>query len=272
MSSFWKRALSGIVFVGIVISCIFVHPLTFFVLFLIVNVMGLLEFANMTRRMDVHICTPLYLLCGCTLFASGFLHTFLDYREVYFFFFICTFALSIYELFRKQGNAFKNLAFSFYGLLYITLPFTLLAYFPSMIGKESWAPEIVFLPFFLVWFNDTFAYLFGVTLGKHKLFPRISPNKSWEGAIGGGLSTLVAAFFIAPLLDYLSMTDHMIIASIIVVFGIFGDLLESMFKRSVNLKDSGNFMPGHGGILDRFDAVIFSIPAIFVYLEFIYVK
>ena len=134
----------------------------------------------------------------------------------------------------------------------------------------KWMPEIIFFPFLLVWVNDTFAYLSGSLLGKHKLFPRISPKKSWEGAIGGGLMTIIIGLCVSPYIEGYTIRDTAIISCIVVVFGIYGDLLESLFKRSIEIKDSGNILPGHGGILDRFDAIIFTIHAIFVYMEFMY--
>ena len=134
----------------------------------------------------------------------------------------------------------------------------------------KWMPEIIFFPFLLVWVNDTFAYLSGSLLGKHKLFPRISPKKSWEGAIGGGLMTIIVGLCVSPYIEGYTIRDTAIISCIVAVFGIYGDLLESLFKRSIEIKDSGNILPGHGGILDRFDAIIFTISAIFVYMEFMY--
>ena len=269
MSNFVKRAISGLFFVVILTGCIFLHPLCFFVLFFIINILGLREFSMMARRMNVDINLPMLLICGSILFTAGFLHKYLSNRDGYLYFFIATFVLSIWELYRKKGNSFQNLSFSYYGFLFFSLPFTLLIYLPYMTNDE-WRPEIIFFPFLLVWFNDTFAFLLGSQFGRHKLFPRISPKKSWEGAIGGGICTILAALFIAPYIEGLTIYNNMVIAAIVVVFGIFGDLLESMFKRSIEIKDSGNIMPGHGGILDRFDAVLFVIPAIFVYLEFVY--
>lgn len=269
MSNFWKRAISGFLFVIILTGCIFLHPVCFFVLFFIINIVGLLEFAKMAKRIEIYINLPIYLFCGSLLFTAGFLDAYSGYRDGYLWCFLATFVMSICELYRKKGNSFQNLAFSYYGLLYLSLPFTLLIYLPYMTSDE-WRPEIVFFPFLLVWFNDTFAYLFGSQFGKHKLFPRISPKKSWEGAIGGGICTIGAALFIAPYLEGLTIYNNIIIACIVVFFGIYGDLLESMFKRSIEIKDSGSIMPGHGGVLDRFDAVVFVIPAIFVYLEFVY--
>lgn len=269
MNNFVKRAISGFLFVVILTGCIFLHPICFFILFFIINILGLLEFSRMAGRKAIFINLPVFLVCGSMLFAAGFLHAYTGYRDGYLYFFVSTFVLSIWELYRKKGNAFQNLAFSYYGLLYLSLPFTLLIYLPYMTSEE-WRPEIIFFPFLLVWFNDTFAFLFGSRFGRNKLFPRISPKKSWEGAVGGGVCTILAALLIAPYIEGLTVYNNIVISCIVVVFGIFGDLLESMFKRSIEIKDSGNIMPGHGGILDRFDAVVFVIPAIFVYLEFVY--
>ena len=265
-------------FVAILTGCIFIHPVCFFVLFFIVNVAALLEFGRMAERMGIHINLPMCLLCGAVLFSSGFVHTYTGYRGGYILFFLLTFLIPIFELYRgKKAFGFKNVAFSYYAILYITLPFTLLTYFSYIVSgyvpymhSTSWMPEVIFLPFLLVWINDTFAYLFGVRFGKHKLFPRVSPKKSWEGAIGGGVMSIAAGLAVAPYIEGLKIADTAIISGIVVIFAVYGDLVESMFKRNIEIKDSGNFLPGHGGILDRFDAIIFTIPAIFVYLEFMY--
>lgn len=270
MSDFWKRALSGGLFVIILTGCIFIHPACFFVLILFVNGAALAEFTRMARHLGVSIHRKLCIICGTLMFSSGFIHISTGWREGYIFFFFTSFLIPILELYRGKRSHIKNIAFSYYALFYIALPFTLLLYFPYLVSRNTWMAEVVYLPFLLVWVNDTFAYLFGVSFGKHKLFPRISPKKSWEGAIGGGLATVATGLLVAPLINGLTLTDTAIISVIVVIFGIYGDLIESLFKRNIEVKDSGRFLPGHGGILDRFDAVLFCIPAIFVYLEFVY--
>lgn len=170
MSNFVKRAISGLFFVVILTGCIFLHPLCFFVLFFIINILGLREFSMMARRMNVDINLPMLLICGSILFTAGFLHKYLGNRDGYLYFFIATFVLSIWELYRKKGNSFQNLSFSYYGLLYLSLPFTLLIYLPYMTNDE-WRPEIIFFPFLLVWFNDTFAFLLGSQFGRHQTIP-----------------------------------------------------------------------------------------------------
>lgn len=267
MNNFGKRAISGFLFVVILTACIFIHPFCFYALFFIINIIAISEFAYMAQVTHIKINRPLCIISGSILFTTAFLDNYLTegFKEGYLYFFISTFVLSIWELYRKRTHAFQNVAFGIYVLFYISLSFSLLVYLPY-ISTGSWQPQIIFFPFLLVWFNDTFAYLFGSKFGKHKLFPRISPKKSWEGAIGGGLVTIIAGFLLAPYIKGLDMLDTTIISLIVVIFGIFGDLIESMFKRCIEIKDSGHIMPGHGGVLDRMDSVLFAIPAIFVYL------
>ena len=124
--------------------------------------------------------------------------------------------------------------------------------------------------FILIWLNDSFAYLIGKNLGKHKLLERISPNKTIEGFMGGMLFTFIASFILTHQFTSLTQTQWLVIAGIVSIFGVLGDLIESMFKRQAGVKDSSNFIPGHGGFLDRFDSVIFAAPFIFIYLQLVH--
>jgi phosphatidate cytidylyltransferase len=175
----------------------------------------------------------------------------------------------VFELYRKKNKPFQNIALTFLGIIYIALPFSLL----YLMGFKEYTvtgfkPKIILGFFFLLWTSDTGAYLVGMTLGRHPFFPRISPKKSWEGFIGGVVLTLLIAWVISNYFTFLSTYDWLIIGLIIAVTGAIGDLIESLLKRSLNVKDSGNILPGHGGILDRFDSVIFAAPLVFVYLCF----
>ncbi len=131
-------------------------------------------------------------------------------------------------------------------------------------------PEIILGFFILIWISDSFAYLVGSTIGKTKLYERISPNKTIEGAIGGLIAALISSHFISKYFTDITFISWMIVAAIVVVFGILGDLIESKFKREAGVKDSSNFIPGHGGFLDRLDSVIFAAPFVYVYLHIIY--
>jgi phosphatidate cytidylyltransferase len=154
--------------------------------------------------------------------------------------------------------------------LYVVLPLSLinvLAFTQFSCFSDKAAFFAVPLSIYIfIWINDTAAYLSGITLGKHKLFPRISPKKSWEGAIGGALATVASAFGVAHFFTFMNVWQWVGMALVVVVFGTFGDLTESMMKRHLSIKDSGHILPGHGGILDRLDSMLFAIPAVVVYL------
>jgi phosphatidate cytidylyltransferase len=154
-------------------------------------------------------------------------------------------------------------------VIYVVVPFSLLVITGfTQSGLSNYNPTIILGFFFLLWTSDTGAYLVGISLGKHRLFPRISPKKSWEGFFGGLVFTLIVSWVISKYFTVISLTDWVIIALIIGIFGVLGDLIESLLKRSFDTKDSGNILPGHGGILDRFDSVIFSAPLVFLYFQF----
>jgi len=176
----------------------------------------------------------------------------------------------IIELFRKNDTPFVNVAYTLLGVLYIVLPFAMLfhlGFYTNNSFSEHYSYQIILGIFILLWTNDTGAYLSGRFFGKHKLFERISPKKTWEGAIGGGILALIVAYVISIYFTNLTLTDWIITGALIVVFGDLGDLIESMLKRSFGIKDSGKLLPGHGGILDRFDALLLAVPFVYSYLQ-----
>jgi len=177
--------------------------------------------------------------------------------------FLLFFLLMIVELFAKASNPIKNLAFTGFGILYIGFPFMMLVYLQHLNNS----PKLVLGIIMLVFMYDSLAYVFGRWKGKHPLFPRISPKKTWEGAIGGSFCALALAASY-PFFFFLNgpfFWDWIIIGLLIVVFAPIGDLTESMLKRNFKIKDTGSLLPGHGGFLDRFDAFIFVIPFILAY-------
>ena len=182
----------------------------------------------------------------------------------------------VLEIFRKNETPISNIAFSIMGILYVVVPFSLLNFFAYGNNADSIVsiaspnhPAYLLLGFFIIqWACDSGAYLVGTTFGKTKLSPKISPNKTWEGFIGGLILATFIGYIIACFIG--SNPIHWVLISIIiVVFGTLGDLTESQIKRSVGVKDSGNLLPGHGGILDRFDGVLFSAPFVLAYLHFV---
>ncbi len=171
------------------------------------------------------------------------------------------------ELFRNKPNPITNASTTLLGIIYIAVPLSLLNFIPnSSFELDVYSKGILLGYFSLIWTNDTFAYLVGVKLGKNRLFERISPKKSWEGSIGGLIFSMITAYILSLFFSELSCLEWVGMAIIVVVFGTLGDLVESMFKRSLNIKDSGSILPGHGGILDRLDALLISAPFVFFYL------
>lgn len=174
------------------------------------------------------------------------------------------FSAFIYELYTRSEQPFVNVAYIVLGMAYIGMPFALLEFIAFEDGL--FCANTVFGLLVLTWFNDTGAYMVGSQIGRTPLFPRISPKKTWEGAAGGAAAAFIGAYLVCAIFKELRLADWLVMAGIVAVFGNLGDLVESMLKRSVNIKDSGALLPGHGGLLDRFDAFIFLLPFATAYL------
>jgi phosphatidate cytidylyltransferase len=174
------------------------------------------------------------------------------------------------ELFHKKKRSVHNIALSFLGILYIAVPFSILNLISTPINNtNTYMPHIIIILFVILWSNDSGAYLSGSTLGRHKMFASISPKKTWEGAIGGLILAIAASITIFYHLEPIGTIHAIAIAVITVIAGTLGDLTESMFKRSFKVKDSGKLLPGHGGLLDRFDSMLFAAPAFYLYISII---
>ena len=173
--------------------------------------------------------------------------------------------LFVCELFRRSATPLANLGATLLGVLYVAVPLSLLLYVPVLAGDGVWRPETVLCYIFIIWANDVFAYLVGMTFGRHRLCERLSPKKSWEGFFGGLAGAVATGLAAAYALDanYWVWGGLALVASL---SGVAGDLVESMFKREAGVKDSGQVIPGHGGVLDRFDALLLSAPYVFLYL------
>lgn len=175
----------------------------------------------------------------------------------------------IFELFRKEQPSWLRAGTYFSAFFYISVPFGLMNALFLMPGSEGYHPAILIGLFIIMWSGDIAAYLIGSMIGKHRLFERISPKKSWEGSIAGLVFGLVAAWVLSLIFTDLSLINWMVMAVIIIVTGTLGDLSESLLKRLAGVKDTGNILPGHGGVLDRFDATLFATPFVFVYINLI---
>lgn len=202
-----------------------------------------------------------------TLLMSSFY--FYDYQyQLILLTILALFLAFIPLLFDKKGQQpTRYLGNLFLSVLYIALPLSMLVKIPFL-KSETYQSSIILGIFVLVWVNDSFAYLTGNFLGNHKLLKHISPKKTIEGFVGGFIFTLIAGFLLSTQIQILSSNDWLVISFIIGIFGVLGDLVESMFKRKASVKDSGNIIPGHGGVLDRLDSIIFATPFIFAYLHF----
>jgi phosphatidate cytidylyltransferase len=241
--------------------------------FLIFTIVGLHEFYNILNQnlRNKNYSIPVFI--GSLIFLiTSFVALDVFDPEYLLINILLILLLFIFEIVTVKEDFAKHFSLSLSGIVYISLPFALLNYFYDP-GYLHLKPDYgLLLGFFIiVWIYDVGAYIIGSLIGRNKLFERVSPKKTWEGAIGGALFCILAAYGISHILDALSITDWIVFAMIIVVFGTFGDLFESMIKRSVKVKDSGTILPGHGGVLDRFDSVFFAAPAVYVYL-IIFVK
>lgn len=273
MNNFTQRTITGAIFVLLMIAGMYYHPLSLLILFGIITVLSLWEFYGIVPKTNHTILRIYSTITGSVVyFITAMYFQFLLEAKYLILIFPLLYLIAIIELYRKKERPFGNIAFSIFGIIYISLPFAFLNYLAvyNQLGLQlNYNPWLVIGFFILIWTNDTGAYLAGRAFGKNKLFERISPKKTWEGAIGGLFLSLFIAYLLSKYTLLLSITHWMIIALIIVVFGNLGDLTESLFKRSVSIKDSGYLLPGHGGVLDRFDAVLIASPMVFTYLYFI---
>ncbi len=262
------RSLAGIVFVIVTLGSLLLGPYGYALFFLFVTIGGLIEFYNLTEKSKtcphrtIGIATGILVFVISFLISSGKLQP-----KVYLIFFPLLLFFFIAELYRKKKHPTENIASGILGIIYIAVPLSLsnLIVFD---GKNNYSPNLMIALLALIWIYDSGAYLFGVTIGKHRLFERISPKKSWEGAIGGILVTLAASLFMARYIR-IDELHWLMITLLVVVISTFGDLSESLFKRQFGMKDSGRIIPGHGGLLDRFDSLLFSLPVFVCYLQLV---
>lgn len=263
-NNFIQRTITGFFFAAIIIGSILFSEYGYLAFAAIAIIAGLLEFSRLVEPFDVQINRKYILPTGLSVLAGVYIS--LKYKNELIVFLALLFnsGMWVNELFRKSKNPFHNIAYSVLAIVYIAIPFSLLLY--TLFLPGHFYPNLALFIFFIIWANDTFAYLFGRILGKHKLFPSISPKKTWEGAVGGALSALVIAYFLSLYQNVITEIQFLTMAALIVLLGNYGDLVQSMLKRSLGVKDSGHILPGHGGILDRFDSFLFAAPIATIYL------
>ena len=276
MNNFIKRALTGIIFVAVLVGSILYSPTTFGLLFALITGMAVWEFSTLINHggqavINRTICglAGVYLFLAVLGYNQGIFGAegFVPYLLVLIY-------LLVAELYLNRPHPINNWAYTMMSQLYVALPFALLSvlyYYPLHV-MQGGVPTVACTPvlplsvFIFLWASDSGAYLVGSLIGKHRLFPRISPKKSWEGSIGGGVLALVAAWALYHFFPIMQLWQWMGMALVVVIFGTWGDLVESLMKRHLGIKNSGNILPGHGGILDRFDSSMLAIPAVVVYL------
>jgi phosphatidate cytidylyltransferase len=277
MNETLKRSISGAVYILLLIASIEYSIETFFILFGVFLLIAVFEFCNL-----VHLNKIAPILIACLFYIIFYkisiavqgddIFYILRYNRNFDLAVLCFSLLvslkCIVFLFDNKNLKIDSFSKFVYLIGYIILPFVIITKIPF--GIKGYNPNILISIFILIWTNDTFAYLVGKSIGKHKLFERISPKKTIEGFLGGVVFALIASYLISKyflMLPEKNTYIWLIIAAIVGVFGTIGDLVESKFKRIAEKKDSGNIMPGHGGILDRLDSVIFVTPIIFLFYQ-----
>ena len=276
MKNLMVRTLSGLVLVAVFVGAVLGSQWSFGALLLLILVGGQTEFYKLARETGLSPQRWMGLAVGVLLFALNFIVFRQFSRSVtdeaggavlYLLLYIGLLlpTLFVCELFRRSATPLANLGATLLGVLYVAVPLSLLLYVPVLAGDGVWRPETVLCYIFIIWANDVFAYLVGMTFGRHRLCERLSPKKSWEGFFGGLAGAVATGLAAAYALDtnYWAWGGLALVASL---SGVAGDLVESMFKREAGVKDSGQVIPGHGGVLDRFDALLLSAPYVFLYL------
>lgn len=279
MKNLITRSITGVIFVAAVVTC-FLRPEAMIFLFALVTGLTVWEYTGIVNNLEnvavnrfLSTVAAVYFFLAMAGFCSGIVPSavFIPYLLTVVYMFIS-------ELYTKAPNPINNWAYTMLSQMYIALPFSMI----NVLAFRGAGDAVIYnylLPlsiFIFLWTNDTGAYLSGSLFGKHKLFPRVSPGKSWEGSVGGGILVLAVAAFLGWYENSgihegavelaMSIPQWMGLGLVVVFFGTWGDLVESLFKRTIGIKDSGNILPGHGGMLDRFDSSLMAIPAAVVYI------
>ena len=271
--NFIVRTITGVLFVAILVTC-FLRPISMIFLFALVTGLTVWEYGGLVNEWDdiqvnrfISTAAGVYLFLAFAGYCTGYTPA-----TVFIPYLVTVIYLIISELYTKAPNPINNWAYTMLSQMYIALPYSMinvLAFQSNAEGEVSFNYLLPLSLFILLWVNDTGAYCCGSLFGRHKLFPRVSPGKSWEGSIGGAVFVVIAAAVIGYLVGGMqggySIPVWIGLGLTVVVFGTLGDLVESLFKRTLGIKDSGSILPGHGGMLDRFDSSLMAIPAAVIY-------
>lgn len=265
-SNLLQRVITGVVGGGVMIASILYGEASFFVLFLVICFFATREFYDLVIQDGFKPQEYFGIFCSLFVFTFSFLtgKGLLPPRFLLLIIPVC-FGVFLIKLYRREEKPFSNIAFTFLGIIYVAIPLSLLNLLVFKGGSYNY--EILFGSLLIIWITDISAYFGGSRFGRNKLFERISPKKTWEGFFTGTAMGLIMAYLISRYFVILPVRDWMILGVILTVIGTFGDLIESQFKRSIDIKDSGSILPGHGGFLDRFDSLLIAIPFVVAYLE-----
>lgn len=272
MKNLVVRTLSGLVLAVVMLVCILYSQWSFGALLAVLLVGGMLEFYALARKHGNAPQAVVGIAAGLVLFVLSFSVTIGGTHSEYLsgvgvvFFLLLLPLMFICELYRRQANPIADIGATLAGIFYVAFPLALMCHIPTMWGERE--PVLMVYYLFMIWANDVFAYLVGMAVGRHHLFERLSPKKTWEGFLGG----LIGAVLVGAIGYWQvggSLTAWIGFALVAAVTGVLGDLVESMFKRAAGVKDSGDLIPGHGGLLDRFDALLLSAPFVTVYLYYV---
>lgn len=268
MNNLAKRSITGLLLVIAITAAVSWEAGSFICLLAVINLLSLLEFYRLFHTDNISPRKIPGAVCSLSLLVTCFLVVAQDSNwKILLINIPALSGIFMIELYGKSEKPFYNLALTFLGIFCITIPlcfFIAIAFFPF--PNASYHPSVILGYFIILWTGDSAAYFAGRLLGTHPLFKRISPKKTWEGSLGGAIAALAVAYWIPHVLPVPNPGGWMIMALIINITGAFGDLIKSLLKRSLNLKDSGNILPGHGGMLDRFDSLLGSAPFAFLYL------
>jgi phosphatidate cytidylyltransferase len=267
MTNLQQRVIAAVIAVPFLIFCIVFSDWTFYGLVAVIAILTQLEFYKLLGLSGNEPLTYYGTLCGFILVSvSFFVEKGLVPESNYYVLSPLMALIFFIKLYKsKDDKPFRNIAYTFLGVIYVALPFALLIILAFLTYKYSWQRPLGCL--FLLWASDTGAYFAGTKFGKTKLFERVSPKKSWEGSVGGFIASMIVAYVLSMYFQDLKSWQWFGCGAIIVVAGTYGDLVESLFKRSIKIKDSASTIPGHGGFLDRFDGLLLSIPFIITFLK-----
>lgn len=267
LSNLNQRIFAAIVGVSIILAGVLYSEWTFWILFLVISVLTQREFYKLLK-LDANLPLTFYgTFCGVVLNALTFFIE-KDILPFKFYYLIVpllttTFFIKLYK--KRDSKPFANLGYTFLGIIYVAVPFALIN--ELVLTNNGYEPTLLLGCLFILWGSDTGAYFAGRFLGKRKLFERVSPKKTWEGFFGGAILAMLIAFILTQYFNCVLPWQWYVVAVIISVTGTLGDLVESLFKRSIAIKDSGSLIPGHGGFMDRFDGLLLSMPFIITFLK-----